>query len=160
MKMEEGMEEIVAIELKRVTSFYQLTEMVVLILTSQVLLRLCRLTANDILNVNVSKWELGLIVVTVIRIAAIFVFGGLSLRVMSMSQYQTVRSVFMFGCLAMLFISIFLIIKLVRDASAAIDLEKAFKQSASIEMIHKRYRQFSSMEGNENSSFGMGDDIV
>ena len=64
----------------------------------------------------------------------------------------------------MTFITIFLIIKLVRDASAAIDLEKetrkekAFKQNASIEMIHKRYRQFSSMEGNENSSFG--DDIV
>ena len=52
----------------------------------------------------------------------------------------------------MLLITTFLIIKLVRDASAAIDLEKAFKQSASIEMIHKRYRQFSSMEGNETTT--------
>ena len=164
MKMEEGMEEIVANELEKWTSAYQLIEMVTLILTSQVLLRLCRLTANDILNVNVSKWELGLTVVTVIRIAAVFVYGGLSLKVISMSQYRTVQLTFLFCYGTMLFNTIFLIIKLVRDASAVIDLEKArhkkkaFKQSVSIEMIHKRSRRFSSMEGNENSSFG--DDIV
>ena len=164
MKIEEGMEEYVANELKLETSAFQLMEMVLLIMTSQVLLRLCRLTMNDILNVNVSKWELGLTVVTVIRIAAVFVYGGLSLKVISMSQYRTVQGTFLFCYIAMMFITIFLIIKLVRDASAAIDLEKetrekkAFKQSASIEMIHKRSRRFSSMEGNENSSFG--DDIV
>ena len=160
MKLEQGMEEYVANSLKMHTSICQLTEMVLLILTSQVLLRMCRLTANDTLNVNVSKWELGLAILTVIRLAAVFVFGGISLKMMSMSQYQTVGDIFQFSYWAMVFITIFLIIKLVRDASAAIDLEKAFKQSASIEMIHKRYRQFSSMEGNENSSFGMGDDIV
>ena len=160
IKIEEGMEEYVATDLKDATSVFQLIEMNCLIVTSQVLLRVCRLTVNDMLNVNVSKWELGLTVVTVIRIAAVFVYGGLSLKVISMSQYRTVQGVFVFCYSVMLLITIFLIIKLVRDASAAIDLEKAFKQSASIEMIHKRYRQFSSMEGNENSSFGMGDDIV
>ena len=68
----------------------------------------------------------------------------------------------------MLFVTIFLIIKLVRDASAVIDLEKEMlrkkkaqhkkklKHSASIEMIHKRWLRFSTIEG--YSSFG--DDIV
>jgi hypothetical protein len=166
MKMEEGMDEDVANNLKEWTSFYQLFEMVLLIGTSQVLLRLCRLTATDILNVNVSNWELGLTIVTVVRIASVFVYGGLSLKVMSMSQYRTLQETFTLCYFAFVFITIFLIIKLVRDASAVIDLEKAarkkkvFKQSASIEMIHKRSRRFSSMEGNENSSFGMSDDIV
>ena len=91
IKIEEGMEEYLANNMKDKTSVFQLLEMNCLILTSQVLLRLCRLTANDILNVNVSKWELGLTVVTVIRIAAVFVYGGLSLKVMSMSQYRTVQ---------------------------------------------------------------------
>eukprot|EP00944_MAST-04C_sp_MAST-4C-sp1_P007599 g7599.t1 len=166
MKIEEGMEEYVANELKLETSSYQLFEMVLLIMTSQVLLRLCRLTMNDILNVNVSKWELGLTVVTVIRIAAVFVYGGLSLKVISMSQYRTVQTTFNYCLVVLWLITILLVIKLVRDASAVIDLEKprrkkkAFKHSASIEMIHKRSRRFSSMEGNENSSFGVGDDIV
>ena len=51
---------------------------------------MCRLTVNDILNVNVSKWELGLVIITVIRIAALFVLGGLSLKMMSVSQMLTV----------------------------------------------------------------------
>ena len=143
--------------------------MILLVLTSQVLLRMCRLTVNDILNVNVSKWELGLTILTVIRIAAVFVYGGLSFKMVSMSQYRTVQDTFFFSYNGMVFITIFLIIKLVRDASAVIHLEqemlrkkhkKALKHSASIEMIHKRSRRFSSMDGNENSSFGIGDDIV
>ena len=140
--------------------------MVMLVLTSQVLLRMCRLAVKDILSLNVSKWELGLAMITVTRVSAVFVYGGLSLKVMSMSQYRTVQTTFLLCYGVMLLITIFLIIKLVRDASAVIDLEKetrekkAFKHSASIEMIHKRSRRFSSMEGNENSSFGVGDDIV
>ena len=90
-----------------------------------------------------------------------------------MSQYGTVQNTFLFSYIGMMFITIFLVIKLVRDATGVIHLEKemlrkkkpqhnkkALKKSASIEMIHKRSRRFSSMEGNENSSFGIGDDIV
>ena len=75
----------------------------------------------------------------------------------------------MLSYLGMELITAFLIIKLVRDATGVIDLEKemlrkkktqqdkkTLKHSASIEMIHKRSRRFSSIAGNENSSFGIG----
>eukprot|EP00942_MAST-04A_sp_MAST-4A-sp1_P005227 g5227.t1 len=175
--MEQGMKEYVANSMKNTITFFQLLEVTLLVLTSQVVLRICRLTINDILSVNVSGWELALSILTVVRVACIFVFGGLSLEIMSMSQYRMISFIFQFSYFGMIIITCLLIIKLVRDAATVINIEKEMynkkkktsnnaqnkkdnsttKRSHSVEMIHKRSRRFSSMQS--NTSFA-GDDIV
>ena len=171
------MKEYVANDLKGWVTDFQLLEVTCIVLTSQVLLRICRLTVNDILSVNVSGWELALSILTVVRVACIFIFSGLSLEIISMSQYRMIRGIFILSYNGMFIITTLLIIKLVRDTTAVIHLEKEMynkkkktsnnaqnkkdnsttKRSHSVEMIHKRSRRFSSMQS--NTSFA-GDDIV
>ena len=67
-----------------------MVELTFLLLTSQVLLRVCRLTVNDILSLRVSGWELALSVATLVRVAAIMVVGGLNLEMFKMSDYLSV----------------------------------------------------------------------
>eukprot|EP00943_MAST-04B_sp_MAST-4B-sp1_P009046 g9046.t1 len=164
--LEQGIQKYAANQLKYWHSFQQMLELILLILTSQVLLRVCRLTVNDILSVNISGWELLLSIITLFRVALIFITEGLSLESVSYSQLWTLfwLSVTIVWCC--MFIALFLIIKLVRDATLVIQLEKDMlrkektkqkKHSASVEMIHKRSRRFSSMQSNR--SF-MGEDIV
>ena len=117
-------------------------ELTVLLLTSQVLLRVCRLTVNDILSLRVSGWELALSVATLVRVAAIMVLGGLNLEMFKMSDYRSVRNGLIVLILSLLLVAVAIIIKLVRDAAAVIRLEKNPRakrpRSKSVEMIHKR----------------------
>ena len=72
---------------------FQMVELTFLLLTSQVLLRVCRLTVNDILSLRVSGWELALSVATLVRVAAIMVLGGLNLEMFKMSDYRMLEMV-------------------------------------------------------------------
>ena len=127
---------------KGIVALLQMLELSNLLLTSQVLLRVCRLTVNDILSLRVSGWELALSVATLVRVAAIMVMGGLNLEMFTMSEYGSVR--YGLGAqIAILYIFAFaIIIKLVRDAAAVIRLENNPKaklpRSKSVEIIHKR----------------------
>ena len=58
--------------------------------SSQILLRICRLTVNDILSWRVSGWELALSVATIVRVAVIMVLGGLNLEMFKMSKLMSV----------------------------------------------------------------------
>ena len=69
--LEQEMNAYVANELKLWVALFQMVELTMLLLTSQVLLRVCRLTVNDILSLRVSGWELALSVATLVRLAAI-----------------------------------------------------------------------------------------
>ena len=175
MMMEQGMKEYVANNMKANITEWQLFEASLLVLTSQVLLRICRLTVDDILSVNVSGWELALSILTVIRVASIFVFSGISLEIMSMSQFRMIKEIFTNSHNGMIIITGLLLVKLVRDANIVINVEKEMykkkkktstnaqnkkdnsiiKRSHSVEMIHKRSHRFSSMQS--NTSFA-GDD--
>jgi hypothetical protein len=132
----------VANDLKDTVSTLQMIELFLLLLTSLVLLRVCRLTVNDILSLRVSGWELALSVATLVRLIAIMVMGGLNLEMFTMSEYWSVRNglVVLIGILVIVAFAI--IIKLVRDAAAVIRLENNPKakrpRSKSVEMIHKR----------------------
>ena len=111
-------------------------------MTSQVLLRVCRLTVNDILSLRVSGWELALSVATLVRVAAIMVMGGLNLEMFKMSDYRNVRDGLVVLIISLILVALAIIIKLVRDAAAVIRLEKNPRakrpRSKSVEMIHKR----------------------
>eukprot|EP00944_MAST-04C_sp_MAST-4C-sp1_P014577 g14577.t1 len=140
--LEQEMTAYVAKQLNFYVALFQMVELTELLLTSQVLLRVCRLTVNDILSLRVSGWELALSVITLVRVASIMVMGGLNLEMFKMSDYRSVRDglwVFInfFGVVALA-----IIIKLVRDAAAVIRLEKNPKAKRprlkSVEMIHKR----------------------
>ena len=117
-------------------------ELFFLLLTSQVLLRVCRLTVNDILSLRVSGWELSLSVATLIRLAAIMVRGGLNLEMFTMSNYRSIRDGLVVLAGSLVIVAFAIIIKLVRDAAAVIRLEKNPRakrpRSKSVEMIHKR----------------------
>eukprot|EP00944_MAST-04C_sp_MAST-4C-sp1_P001408 g1408.t1 len=89
--LEQEMNAYVANELKYDVANFQMGELFVLLLTSQVLLRVCRLTVNDILSLRVSGWELALSVATLVRVAAVMVLGGLNLEMFTMSDYRSVR---------------------------------------------------------------------
>ena len=117
-------------------------ELAVLLLTSQVLLRACRLTVNDILSLRVSGWELALSVATLVRVAAVMVLGGLNLEMFTMSDYRSIRDGLTVLIVSLVIVAFAIIIKLVRDAAAVIRLEKNPRakrpRSTSVEMIHKR----------------------
>ena len=117
-------------------------ELIFLLMTSQVLLRVCRLTVNDILSLRVSGWELALSVATLVRVAAIMVMGGLNLEMFKMSDYRSVRDGLVVLIFILYIVAFAIIIKLVRDAAAVIRLENNPKakrpRSKSVEIIHKR----------------------
>ena len=117
-------------------------ELAVLLLTSQVLLRACRLTVNDILSLRVSGWELALSVATLVRVAAVMVLGGLNLEMFTMSDYRSIRDGLTVLIVSLVIVAFAIIIKLVRDAAAVIRLEKNPRakrpRSTSVEIIHKR----------------------
>ena len=140
--MEQEMNAYVANQLKDFVSAFQMLELTILLLTSQVLLRVCRLTVNDILSLRVSGWELSLSIVTLIRVASIMVMGGLNLEMFKFSDYLDILGGLIFFIGILIVVAIAIIIKLVRDAAAVIRLEKNPKanrpRSKSVEIIHKR----------------------
>ena len=148
--MEQEMNAYVANNLKYFVSLFQMAELTILLLTSQVLLRVCRLTINDILSLRVSGWELSLSIVTLIRVASIMVMGGLNLEMFKMSEFRSVRDGLLFFIGILIVVAIAIIIKLVRDAAAVIRLEKNPKskqlRSKSVEIIHKRRPRQSVMQ--------------
>ena len=140
----------VATDLKIWVSFFQMLELTLLLMTSQVLLRVCRLTVNDILSLRVSGWELSLSIVTLIRVASIMVLGGLNLEMFKMSEFRSVRDGLLYFIYILYIVAIAIVIKLVRDAAAVIRLEKNPKakqlRSKSVEIIHKRRPRQSVMQ--------------
>ena len=140
--MEQEMNAYVANDLKYGVSFFQMLELTILLLTSQVLLRVCRLTVNDILSLRVSGWELSLSIVTLIRVASIMVLGGLNLEMFKFSDYRKIFLGLVSFILILTLVAGAIVIKLVRDAAAVIRLEKNPKakqlRSKSVEIIHKR----------------------
>ena len=148
--MEQEMNAYVANNLKYYVSLFQMVELTILLLTSQVLLRVCRLTVNDILSLRVSGWELSLSIISLIRVASIMVLGGLNLEMFKFSDY---RKIFLglFSFIGILYlVAGAIVIKLVRDAAAVIRLEKNPKakqlRSKSVEIIHKRRPRQSVMQ--------------
>eukprot|EP00944_MAST-04C_sp_MAST-4C-sp1_P002286 g2286.t1 len=140
--LEQEMSAYVANELKWAVALCQMVELAVLLLTSQVLLRVCRLTVNDILSLRVSGWELGLSVATLVRVAAVMVMGGLNLEMFSMSDFLSVVYGLIGLIVSLWLVAFAIIIKLVRDAAAVIRLENNPRakrpRSKSVEIIHKR----------------------
>ena len=114
----------VANELKEDAAKFQMLELTFLLLTSQVLLRVCRLTVNDILSLRVSGWELALSVATLVRVAAIMVLGGLNLEMFKMSEFYNARIGLIVLIAILSLVAVAIIIKLVRDAAAVIRLER------------------------------------
>ncbi len=140
--MEQEMNAYVANILKYNVFLLQMVELTILLMTSQVLLRVCRLTVNDILSLRVSGWELSLSIVTLIRVASIMVQGGLNLEMFKFSDYLNIFWGLLYFIGILYIVAIAIIIKLVRDAAAVIHLEKNPKakqlRSKSVEIIHKR----------------------
>ena len=131
-------------------SLLQMLELLILLLTSQVLLRVCRLTVNDILSLRVSGWELSLSIVTLIRVASIMVMGGLNLEMFKFSDYLNILVGLLYFISILIVVAGAIIIKLVRNAAAVIRLEKNPKskqlRSKSVEIIHKRRPRQSVMQ--------------
>ena len=148
--MEQEMNAYVANLSKWIISLLQMVELTILLMTSQVLLRVCRLTVNDILSLRVSGWELSLSIVTLIRVASIMVMGGLNLEMFKFSDYWNIFWGLLYFILILIVVAIAIIIKLVRDAAAVIRLEKNPKskqlRSKSVEIIHKRRPRQSVMQ--------------
>lgn len=140
--LEQEMTSYVANGLKYTVANNQIVELSLLLLTSQVLLRVCRLTVNDILSLRVSGWELALSVATLVRLAAIMVAGGLNLEMFKMSDYRNVLEGLFVLILSLYIVANAIVIKLVRDAAAVIRLENNPRakrpRSKSVEIIHKR----------------------
>ena len=148
--MEQEMNAYVANSLKYWVSNFQMLELTFLLLTSQVLLRVCRLTVNDILSLRVSGWELSLSIVTLIRVASIMVLGGLNLEMFKFSDFLNIFWGLFFFIGILYLVAFAIVIKLVRDAAAVIRLEKNPKskqlRSKSVEIIHKRRPRQSVMQ--------------
>ena len=140
--LEQEMNAYVANDLKLGILDSQMFELTLLLMTSQVLLRVCRLSVNDILSLRVSGWELALSVITLVRVASIMVRGGLNLEMLKMSDFQNVVQVFSYLGMSLILFTLAIIIKLVHDAAAVIRLEKNPRakgpRSKSVEMIYKR----------------------
>ena len=148
--MEQEMNAYVANDSKYFVSILQMVELTILLVTSQVLLRVCRLTVNDILSLRVSGWELSLSIVTLIRVASIMVMGGLNLEMFKFSDYLNIVLGLIFFIIILIVVAGAIVIKLVRDAAAVIRLEKNPKakqlRSKSVEIIHKRRPRQSVMQ--------------
>ena len=148
--MEQEMNAYVANLSKWIISLLQMVELTILLLTSQVLLRVCRLTVNDILSLRVSGWELSLSIISLIRVASIMVMGGLNLEMFKFSDYLNIFLGLVSFILILTLVAGAIVIKLVRDAAAVIRLEKNPKakqlRSKSVEIIHKRRPRQSVMQ--------------
>ena len=147
----------------------ELVEITLLLLTSQTLLRICRLTIVDILNIRVSAWELTLLLITLLRLITVFVIGSLNLEWLSYSKLmQTSNFIYSLWFIFNL-ITIIIIIKLVRDADIVVQIEKArdkkrkpkkkLKGSPTVTMILKRRPRQSVMVHSNRETTSI-DDIV
>ena len=152
--LEDGIKDFAANAIKFILSTWQILEWSLLVITSQVLLRICRLSIEDILSVNISTSEFTLTVVTILRLGFIFTLDGFNLEIMSYSQSRLLLQIFLYTTVGLNFLTFILIVKLVKDSNIVIYLEKEGnkkdqkpkkKVSKSVEMIYKRHPRFSIM---------------
>lgn len=123
--LEQGMKDWVGYLLKYLVSACEMILFSIFLLTSQTLLRICRLTINDILSLRVSVWELALSVVTILELVCIGILVSLSLEWLPYSSLYNLSNSCALACLVLIFISITIIIKLVRDADIVVQIGKA-----------------------------------
>ena len=152
--LEDGIKDFAANAIKFILSTWQILEWSLLVITSQVLLRICRLSIEDILSVNISTSEFTLTIVTILRLGFIFTLDGFNLEIMSYSQSRLLLQIFLYTTVGLNFLTFILIVKLVKDSNIVIYLEKEGnkkdqkpkkKVSKSVEMIYKRHPRFSIM---------------
>ena len=151
--LEEGLKGYVeAYDLRKMESFLQSIEFSVLIVLSQLLLRICRLSVNDIISLRISKWEMGLAMNMLIQIVIISIYGGQSLEWMTKSEMGMVSYILFVALYFSWGISFALTVKLTRDAATVMELEieflnttnpKTLKSAPSITMIMQRSRRQS-----------------
>ena len=60
-----------------------MTECSLIFISSQTLLRICRLTTYDILSMRDSVWEMALSIITVLRLMAIGLLSSLNLETLA-----------------------------------------------------------------------------
>lgn len=167
--LEQGMKGFIGRDIKERFHTMELVEITLLLLTSQTLLRICRLTIVDILNIRVSAWELTLLLITLLRLITVFVIGSLNLEWLSYSKLmQTSNFIYSLWFIFNL-ITIIIIIKLVRDADIVVQIEKArdkkrkpkkkLKGSPTVTMILKRRPRQSVMVHSNRETTSI-DDIV
>ena len=124
MMLQQGMKEYFGMKLEQKIARYQLVEAIVIILTSQVLFRLCRLNLTSIISLQISVWECLLAIVTILRVGTSLILGGMSLEKSKMSQLQTIlgalEAIIWFGHIFALII----VTKLIYDADRMVRIEK------------------------------------
>ena len=146
-------------------NLYQCIEILLLLLSIQILMRICRLTVNGILSLRLSKWELGLGLVNIVRVLILLITSSLNLELYKPSAIDRLLYILVYVMLVLYILTIAVCIKLVRDAKLTLRLEMLEKKnkdygkkeeetkmekptkykSKSVELIHRRPRRESSI---------------
>jgi hypothetical protein len=149
-------------------NLYQCIEILLLLLSIQILMRICRLTVNDILSLRLTKWELGLGLVNIVRVLILLITSSLNLELYKPSAINRLLYTLVYVMLVLYILTIAICIKLVRDAKLSLRLEMLEKKkkdyekneeengkttkykSKSVELIHRRSRRASSIHGKKS----------
>jgi hypothetical protein len=124
--VEEGMKNYARNNLHWLAGFLEMTECSLIFISSQTLLRICRLTTYDILSMRVSVWEMALSVFTVLRLMAIGLLSSLNLETFTYSNYITIYQILVAAIGVFIMITIIVIIKLVYEAHIVAMMESKY----------------------------------
>ena len=140
--LQQGMKEYFGMKLEQKIARYHLVEAVVVLITTQVLFRICRLNLSSLISLQVSAWECLLGVITIIRVGASFVLGSMSLEKSKMSQLQVMlrvlEGVIWFGHISALIV----VSKLLYDADKLIRIEEG-NQKNNKHSVPKNWKRLS-----------------
>ena len=160
--LSESVKDYLAVEAKITLSGMQMAETTGLFLTFQTLLRVCRLTINDILGARVSVWEFLLAWLTAVRLITAAVVSGMNFQ-------DFASDGFFFALFSMWAATFVIIIIVARDAEIAVRMEKArnkekakhnetilqrrkLSRKQSVKVIMARPRRRTSVASNKSSA--------
>ena len=135
----------VPVERQKFFQSCQAIEPIFLLLTGQILFRVCRLTIRDILAIRTSFWELAVVITTCLYLLAIFLGGSMGMKpaFSTPAAYQSfddTLTLFVWSPLFLIrFIALYLLIKNGQKCmNMEINGDDPHKYSYGVRVIHKR----------------------
>jgi len=99
-----------------VANIFQMIEYFLLILQTQVLIRVCRISMNDVIHLNVSKLEFIVAIFTILRLLIVVLFSTLSIEHFNLKTFRLLGNILQTSYLIIVLLSVLLIYQIVRNS--------------------------------------------
>ena len=136
----------------------QAMEPMFLLLTGQILFRVCRLTIRDILAIRISFWEIAVVIVTLLNLLVLFVFSGMGMKPgfsTPADYYSFVDTLNNFVAAPLTIIRFIALYILIKNGQKCMNMEinggDPLKYSYGVRVIHKRKINVKAKPDNQTS---------